>query len=363
MLRTPLTDEPSSPRPLVSVVVATYEDVELTSRCLASLEAQTYSPLEIIVVDNGSADDLGARLSGEFPRCIFLRNERNSGFAGGYNRGMREATGRYITILNNDAVADPDWVAAMVDVAVRHPDVGAVAAVVVDGYHPDVLDSHGLGIALDGMSRQVGSGAGVDEALPETEVFAASGCACLYDAPALERVGLFDESFFAYCEDVDLALRLRWAGYSIVLAPRARVLHYHSRTTGRFSARKVFWVERNHFWLGLKNFPAALLVLMPLVTVWRYALQARAVLAHRGEVDAFTSELGMGALVIAVLSAYVSCIAGLPRVWRQRREIIRSARTPWPVMARNILRFRLSMSEVLRSGGSPVGPTGRARGD
>lgn len=344
-----LTDPVSDQRSLVSVVVATYEDVQFTSRCLASLEAQTYAPLEIILVDNGSHDDIAAHMAIEFPRCIILRNERNSGFAGGYNRGISEAKGRYVAILNNDAVADPAWIASMVEVAECHPGLGAVAALVVDGYRPDVLDSWGLGIALDGMSRQVGTGRRVDEALPEMEVLAASGCACLFDAGALAQVGLFDESFFAYCEDVDLALRLRWAGYKVLLAPSARVLHYHSMTAGRFSAQKVFWVERNHFWVALKNFPLPLLLLVPVTTLWRYALQLTAVLAHRGEVGEFSSQQGAGALAAAVLRAYISCLAGLPRVLRQRRAVMRSARVPWSAMLRMILRFRLSLSDVLRS--------------
>jgi GT2 family glycosyltransferase len=333
----------------VSVVEATYEDVKLTSRCLASLEAQSYAPLEIILVDNGSRNDLTAHMAVQFPGCTVLRNSRNLGFAGGYNRGIRQASGRYVAILNNDAVADPEWIADMVRVAERDPGVGAVAAVVIDGHRPDVLDSFGLGIALDGMARQAGTGRRADEALPDMEVLAASGCACLFSAAALARVGLFDESFFAYCEDIDLALRLRWAGYAIRLAPSARVLHYHSMTAGRFSVRKVFLVERNHFWVALKNFPLPLLPLVPVTTLWRYALQVVAVLAHRGEMAEFSSQQGVGVLAAAILHAHISCLAGLPRVLRQRRGVVHSACLPWPAMVRIILRFRLSLRDVLRS--------------
>jgi GT2 family glycosyltransferase len=333
---------------LVSVVVATFDDIELTSRCVASLRAQTHTPLEIILVDNGSRADIARRLAGDFPGCTVLRNSRNLGFAGGYNRGLRAAGGRYIAILNNDAVAHPEWIARMVDAVRSRPRVGAVAALVVDGHRPAALDSCGLGIALDGMSRQVGTGRPVDLALPETEVLAASGCACLFDAEALARVGLFDESFFAYCEDVDLALRLRWAGYETTLAPAARVLHYHSMTAGRFSLQKVYWVERNHFWVTLKSFPWPLLPLVPAATLWRYVLQARAVLNSRGEVSEFASQQGVVALVGAILRAHASCLAGLPRVLAQRRTVMRSARVSPCAMVFAILRFRLPLREILR---------------
>jgi len=120
-------------------------------------------------------------------------------------------------------------------------------------------------------------------------------------------------------------------------------------TAGRFSTQKVFWVERNHFWVALKNFPLPLLLVMPVTTLWRYALQVTAVLANRGEVGEFSSQQGVGVLTAVVLRAYISCLAGLPRVLRQRRAVMRSARVPRSAMLRIILRFRLSLSDVLRS--------------
>jgi GT2 family glycosyltransferase len=344
-----VTDSVRLEAPLVSVVVATFDDIELTSFCVESLAAQTYAPLEIILVDNGSRDDIAAHLATAFPRCTVLRNPRNTGFAGGFNRGMREAKGRYVAILNNDAIADPEWIACMVGVAQRHSGLGAVSSVVVDGHRPDVLDSYGLGIAIDAMSRQVGTGSPVNEVRMERHVLAASGCACLFDAEALARVGLFDESFFAYCEDADLALRMHWAGYGTMLAPSARVLHYPSTTTGRFSLRKVYWVERNHFWVAVKNFPLPLLLCLPVATLWRYSLQAISVLAHRGEVAEFSSEQGVRDLALTVLRAHASCVAGLPRVLRQRREVMRSRRASRLTMLRTILRFRISFDDVLRN--------------
>ena len=342
------TEARSDRQTLVSVVVATYDDIDYTARCLKSLQEQTHSPLEVIVVDNGSRADIAARLAVGFPCCTVVRNERNAGFAGGFNRGIREARGRYIAILNNDAVAEPGWIASMVEVAERHPDVGAVASVVIDGHRRNIVDSLGLGIALDGMSRQMGTGRDVDEPRPEMEVLAASGCACLFSAEALARVGLFDESFFAYCEDTDLALRMRWAGYRVLLAPSARVLHYHSQTAGRFSAQKVFWVERNHFWVAVKSFPLLLLVLLPAMTIWRYVIQAADVAGRRGEVREFSSQDGVWSLATAVARAIASALAGLPRVWCQRQAIMHTARLPSSAMLRTILRFRLSLSEVLR---------------
>lgn len=342
------------PEALVSVVVVTLDDVDLTERCVQSLRAQTYSPLELIVVDNGSRPEIAARLEAALPGCRLLRNAVNLGFAGGYNRGMRQARGEYVAVLNNDAVADARWIEELVRTAARDPRAGAVATVVIDGRHPDRLDSCGLGMALDGMSRQIGTGRPVGDRLPELEVLAASGCACLFRREALDRAGLFDESFFAYCEDADLGLRLRWAGYRTVLAPDAKVWHHQSATAGRFSARKVFWVERNHFWVAVKSFPAPLLLLLPAATLWRYGVQAGAVLRARGETAEYLAHVRTRALASATLRALAAAAQGLPEMLRRRRAIMSSASVSPRDVGRAILRHRLSAGEVLRAGRAPA---------
>jgi len=105
------------------------------------------------------------------------------------------------------------------------------------------------------------------------EVMLFSGCACLLRMEALNEVGLFDEDFFAYCEDTDLGLRLHRSGWKIVVAPDAYVHHYYSMTGGKFSLQKIYWVERNHLWVAIKNFPWFLLTILPFVTAWRYLVQ------------------------------------------------------------------------------------------
>jgi len=103
----------------------------------------------------------------------------------------------------------------------------------------------------------------------------------------LDEVGLFDEDFFAYCEDVDLGLRGRLAGWKAVLAPSAVVYHHYSGYAGGYSPLKAFLVERNHLWVALKNFPVRILLLVPLYALWRHCLQPYAALAHRGSVGQF----------------------------------------------------------------------------
>lgn len=246
--------------PLVTTVVLCFNGLEITRQCLKSLSAQKYTEQEIIVIDNGSTEDDCGVLEQEFQQIRLIRLDRNLGFAGGCNRGITEARGKYVALLNNDAVATPEWLESLVKAAESDDGIGGVASIVLDGNNPVVLDSLGVGIAVDGMSRQAMKGEYPPVFDKPREVLMASGCACLYRIDALRRVGGFDDDFFAYCEDTDVGLRLLWAGYKTVAAPGAVVIHYYSKTTGEFSLRKIFWVERNHYWVALKNFPLFLFV-------------------------------------------------------------------------------------------------------
>lgn len=342
-------------------MVATVDDHDLTAECLISLGRQTHAPLEILLVCNGTPADTATRLQTEFPAVRLVVLPRNRGFAGGYNAGIRRASGEFVAIINNDAVAAPDWVQAMLREAEGVKSVGAVACTVLRADDPERLDSQGVGIALDGMSRQLHLGLSKKHGDGRAPLVA-SGCAALFRTAALREVGLFDESFFAYCEDTDLGLRLLWAGYTTPLARDAEVTHRYSMTTGRFSARKVFWVERNHLWLALKCLPWPLLLLLPLTTAWRYLVQARQLADSSTELSGFASEGGSAAVVRSILGAYGCAVLGAPRCLRERRAIQRAARVSTPSMTRLLWSNRLTMAAVFSESGRR-GITGRRRRD
>ncbi len=333
--------------PLVSVVVVCFNGLEITRRCLAGLLNQDYDPREIIVVDNGSQEDIRGMVAREYPRFRFLRMDRNLGFAGGYNRGMEAARGKYVAIINNDAVASPQWLGALVAAAEQDEGIGAVASIIADGNRPDVLDSCGVGLALDGMSRQLMRGLPVPVLDAPKEVLLASGCACLFRADALKAAGLFDESFFAYCEDTDLGLRLRWAGFRTVVAPGAHVTHCYSMTAGKYSLQKVFWVERNHCLVALKNFPPLLLLAFPFATLWRYLVQLYALASRSGDLIEFSTQSNFFQLTAAIAKAYISAIAKAPSMLRRRKSFMAGRKIGSGQMLRIILAHRISMAEVV----------------
>lgn len=333
--------------PLVTVVVVTINKLDLLRSCLESLCRQDYAAFETVVVDNGSDEDVQGFVSRGFPGVRTVRLKTNQGFAGGNNRGIETARGQYVALLNNDAVASCEWLTSMVAAAESDPGVGAVGSIIIDGNRPQVLDSCGVGIALDGMSRQAMRGAPVPELPCPKEVLLFSGCACLLRMAALKEVGLFDEDFFAYCEDTDLGLRLRRAGWKTVVSPGAYVHHFYSMTGGKFSLQKVFWVERNHFWVAIKNFPWPLLAILPVVTAWRYLVQGYSLLTGAGEIKEFGAGAGWFAIVSTYLRSYMDMLQRLPVMLAKRRGFGEKHRVGEIEMGRLIWRFHLSIGEIL----------------
>jgi len=334
-------------QPLVTVVVVTLNNLNLLRNCLRSLYAQDYAAMEIVVVDNGSDDDIAGMVSAEFPKVRMIRLDKNHGFAGGNNRGIEMAQGEYVALINNDAVASPTWLRSLVETAESDSKIGAVASIVIDGNRPEVLDSCGVGIGLDGMSRQAMREMPVPELIQPQEVLLFSGCACLLRMKALIAVGLFDEDFFAYCEDTDLGLRMRRAGWKIVVAPNAYVEHYYSMTGGKFSLQKVYWVERNHFWVAVKNFPWFLLLIVPLFTAIRYLAQGYSVSKGFGELNKFTEDSGIPAITSIYFKAYVDMFAKLPAMLSKRRAFQNKQRLGNFDMFCLIWKFRLPVDEII----------------
>ncbi len=333
----------------VSAIVVNWNGKDLLHSCLLSLAGQTYRELEVVVVDNGSSDGSVEMVKGEFPRVRLKENETNLGFARPNNQGIAEATGEVFFLINNDAEAEPDCLAKLVSALERDPKAGMAAPKILEYSERRTIDSvGGLFIYPDGMSRGRGRGEedrGQYDSL--REVLLPSACACLYRRAMVEEVGNFDEDFYAYCEDTDLGLRGRLAGWKAVSVPEAVVRHKYSKTGGRYSPLKAFLVERNHIWVAVKNFPAGPLFLSLFYAKWRYFLQALATLARKGAGGEFAKEHSSGELLGILLKAWWAALLGMPRMI-QKRGIIQSKRKVSPVEVRRWLRdYRLKASDLV----------------
>jgi GT2 family glycosyltransferase len=241
----------------ISVIVITLGRLDLLEACLASLDravGAVRAETEIIVVLNGTDDILVTTLAerADPPRLVALG--RNEGFAAGVNAGLRRSSGRWVALVNDDAEVDRDFLAQLLPVADAHDELGSVAGQLRFHHRPDLINSAGivvdrLGVAAD---RFVGQPVGACGAEVH-DVFGACGGAALYRRSMLDELGGFDERFFAYLEDVDLAWRARAAGWRSVHVPTAFALHHHSASSKHGSAFKLELVGRNRIRLLAKN--------------------------------------------------------------------------------------------------------------
>lgn len=335
-------------RPLVSVVVVNWNGAHYLGPCLESLVRQTYPRLEIVVVDNGSTDGSLALLRRDWAaRVRLVEQPMNLGFAGGSNAGIRAAKGEYVALLNNDAIADPRWVEALVGAAEADRSIGMCASRIYVQDRPGVLDSAGLLISRDGIGRGRGRLEPDSAAFGhEEEALVPSGCAALYRRAMLDQVGLFDEDFFAYCEDSDLGLRARLAGWRCRYAPAAVVQHRYSGSAGAYSTFKAFHVERNRIWVVVKNFPPALIAASVPWTLARYLVQAYGALRGRGAAGRLADGVSAWTLAGVVARAWAAALARLPEMWRRRRRVQALRRVPRRALGRWLAGHRLGLREL-----------------
>jgi GT2 family glycosyltransferase len=307
--------------PTVTVVVPTLAADETLHQCLASLEQQTFFDFEVIVVDNSAVQAAFSRVSGGRVRVI--ANNRNVGFGAAVNQAFRESRAPYLAVLNDDATAHPGWLEAMLSAIEPRGDVGMCASQVRHAGESG-LDSAGMLLCLDGSSKQRGHLESPTAYARQEEALLPSGSAALYRREMLEEIGLFDESFFLYCEDTDLGLRARWAGWECLYVPEAVVDHRYSHSSGKASAIKAYYVERNRLFVIFKNFPMLDLLLVPFYATSRYFWHFVYALGGRGKAAEFQREGGsLFRLPWYVLRGHLELLSRFPKIWRQRRGIKR----------------------------------------
>jgi GT2 family glycosyltransferase len=334
--------------PLISIIIVNWNGKEYLPACLDSLREQTCNNFETIVVDNGSHDGSLELLQTAYPWVRVVPLSVNTGFAGGNNAGFNISHGTYIVTLNNDTRVDRFWLAELIAPAETQTDVGMVSSRICAWDDSDQIDSLGVAICPDGMSRGSRRLARFSSlSIAKTEdILLPSACAALYRRKMIDETGFFDDDFFAYCEDTDLGLRGRLAGWRAVLARDAVVYHRYSRSGGVFSPFKLYLVERNHFWVALKCFPVSMLLALPFWTLVRYIVQAQLVLGARGAGAQFRSA-SSGDLIKAVLQGILDTARGVPAVLRKRRSTAASQRLSNDEMRQLLKTYNLTFRELL----------------
>src|SRR5829696_1348305 len=243
--------------PRVAVVIPNWNGERFLSTCLGSLREQSFKDFDVVVVDDNSTDDSIALVRRNFPEVRVLPLEENKGFSAAVNAGIRASHAEYVALLNNDTEVDPEWLRSLVEAAKAHPEAGLFASKMLDFYDRRRLDGAGDALRRSGLPLRLGHGELDHGQYDETTfVFGACAGAALYRRDMLDEVGLFDEDFFANCEDGDLSFRAQLAGYRCFYVPGAVVYHMGSASTGgKRSPMATRLGSRNSFSLLVKNLP------------------------------------------------------------------------------------------------------------
>ena len=296
----------------VLVVILNYKGWRDTLKCLESLRAQTFRDFEILLIDNGSGDESVAELSkAKMPKLHFRKEPKNTGFTGGVNIGIRwaiENSFENVALLNNDAWAEPEWLENLVKGFENSPEIGAVTSLMLNKTGEKIDDAGDI-YSTWGVPSLRGEGEPRESAPESGLVFGATGGATIYKTEVFEKIGLFDEDFFAYNEDVDIDWRMQLAGFKIWYEKSAVVWHKHSATSSKipgFTINQVFKNLPQVFW---KNVP------MPMIFwMWpKFALVYTAFIFY---------QIPKGGVKFA-LKGFWQSLKLTPAAFRKRRKIQR----------------------------------------
>jgi N-acetylglucosaminyl-diphospho-decaprenol L-rhamnosyltransferase len=295
--------------PRVLVVVVTHNNRPYFARLRAALEAQSVK-FDLCVIDNASRTDQRPTRA-DFPvGATLIQSEKNLGFAAANNLAAASFRGEYLALINPDAFPEPDWLHQLIAAAESNPQAAAFGSTQIADENPKHFDGLGDCYSIAGVPWRGGHGwKRTTTTAAGGETFSICAAAALYRNADWRAAGGFDESFFCYCEDVDLGFRLRLSGRSSMQVPSAIVRHIGSASSGRRSRFAVFHGTRNRIWTLAKNVPLPLLpVVIPfhLMATLLFALLAPV----RGT-------------AIPTWGGICAAFPAMGRVLRQRREIQR----------------------------------------
>lgn len=291
----------------LSTIIVTWNGLRFLQDCLAALLPQLPATAEPIVVDNASSDGTGAWLRATYPQVRVLPLRENLGFAGGVVAGLRAARGDLLLLLNNDAFVEPGFIAALLAAADQCSRVAAFGGVLTFAHRPAVVASAGIRMRRDGVALDVWSGRRVGNLpIAPVPVVGPTGAAALYRRALLEDVGLLEASFFAYLEDVDLALRALLRGWQSVVVPTARARHVYSASAVQGSPFKQRLLARNRLRVLVRCFPTPLLRrYLPAVVIYDLMVAAYAVAQRQP----------------AMIAGRLAALCELPQLLAERRDI------------------------------------------
>jgi hypothetical protein len=293
---------------MVSFIVLLSKYGDQIDRCLKSILQQTFKNYEIILVANGLTAQTVRSLRQKYPSLTILQNKDNLGSSRGRNQGILAAKGEYIATLDDDVVPDRRWLEELMTWVLKEGGFGMWASkILLRGCCSGIIDSAGIEISKNGQAYNRNHLHRNDASEQPEEVFGPCSAAAIYKKDLFEDIGLFDEDYFIYYEDVDLAFRARLAGWKCLYIPQAIAFHHHSWSLGQGSYRKNFFMERNKLLTIIKNWPLKyMLYYAPRIAAYDLLTDTYYILRKKD---------------FSRLKAKVSAFKQLPRVLRERSKV------------------------------------------
>jgi GT2 family glycosyltransferase len=248
-----------SEHPLVSIITLNWNTTAVTCEFLSSIKQHnTYKNIEVIIVDNASNTDPTAAFVSVYPAAKIIRNTKNLGFSAGNNMGIKEATGEFLFVVNNDTEVTPHLIESLLNVFKTHADAGIVCPKFHYYFNKGVIEYAGYKRVniFTGRNGMIGNGEqdkGQYDRLSKTNY--AHGGAMMVSKNAIEKVGLLPELFFLYYEELDWSVNFRKKGFTIYFQPEALIYHKESMTTGKTNPLKTFYLTRNRILFMRRNMP------------------------------------------------------------------------------------------------------------
>jgi len=240
---------------MVTVIVPNWNGFKFIGPCLKSLYKSLYKNYEVVVVDNGSSDGSVEFIEENYPDAKLVKLKKNIGFAGACNRGIKESSGDYIFLVNNDVEVEPDYIKELAAFLEENQGYSMATGKMLKYYKRSYFDAAGDCLSVSGAPTNRGHDSEDQGQFDKPEdVFGVCAGASLYRRSLFDEIGYFDEDFFAYIEDVDLDIRSLLAGHKAKYLSRVRCYHHGGATIGALSPRHVFFTNRNKIFLIIKNF-------------------------------------------------------------------------------------------------------------
>ncbi|MFA7244326.1 MAG: glycosyltransferase family 2 protein [Patescibacteria group bacterium] len=302
----------------LSIVIPNWNGEKFLSKCLDSLLHQSENNIEIIVVDNGSGDQSETIIK-KYKQVKLIKLKENCGFSIAVNVGIKAANSELIGLINNDTEVDENWVSEMYVAAKNHPEAGFFASKMIDYYHREIIAAAGDAMNWWGRAYNIGKYEKNNENFDsEKYVFGACAGASVYRKALFEKIGLFDEDFFMYLEDVDISLRAQYAGFKCLFVPGAIIYHMGSASAGKKSGFVFKYINKNRWHVMYKNFPLSrIIIYSPLILLSELRFLAAAI------VKGYFTEY---------IWAVKTCISEHGKMIEKRKKILRERKVSFRYM-------------------------------